>query len=63
MFPAVVLELEVDTLLADQIELIAVFQLPEPGVFCLQRLDPGAQLLHFPGIPEVNDQMDTFLFH
>lgn len=60
---AVVLQIEVDTLLADEIELIPMVQLPEPGVFGFQRLDPGTQLLHFPGIPEINDQTDSFLFH
>lgn len=63
MITAVVLELEVDLLLTNKIELIAVVQLPEPGVVGLQYSDPITQPLHFPGVPEINDQMQTLLLH
>lgn len=63
VFPAVVLEVEIDALLADQVELIAVAQLTQLVIFGFQDADPGTQLLNFPGIPEVNDQMDALLFH
>ena len=63
LLPTVVLKINVDALLANEIELIPMVQLPEPGVFSFQGFYSGSQLLHFPGIPEVNDQMNGFLLH
>lgn len=63
VFPAVVLKLDVKPVLADQIEVAPVDSFTGFYQFDLQFTDTGLQLLHFPGVAEVNDQMDGFLFH
>lgn len=54
MVTAVVLELKVYLLLADQVKLAAVGECLELGVLIFQITDTGAELFNFAGIPEVN---------
>lgn len=63
MVTAVVLELEVDLLLADQVKLTAVGECLELGVLIFQITDTGTEFFNFAGISEVNIDMESLLFH